>query len=135
MTDAAAHHRGHSKCSAFTFGWLSCRPSLYTVDDLNIESEKKKSRLTFNGNFGQHLTGADVVGGYTFVGSAVVQSHMSHEQLTVLRGLSCRGQTGPAHPAPLELNGVRAVCEALQLQGVSGPETHLVRQAGGVRRS
>lgn len=76
-----------------------------------------------------------MVGGHTFVGSAVTQFNVSDEQLSIPRAVCTRRQARPAHPAPLEPNGMRAVGEALHAQGVAGLEPHLVRQAGGVRRA
>lgn len=94
-----------------------------------------KHQLTFYDDSGQCLTGADVVGGHTFVRSAVTQFNVGYEQLSILCGLcSCR-QARPASPAPFILDGMRAVGEALHVQGISGLEPHLVRQAGGVRRT
>lgn len=89
--------------------------------------------LTSHDHLCQRLAGADVVGGHAFVGSAVAGSEAGDHQFSSLGGLRSCGQTGPAHPAPLKLDGVAAVGQALQNQGVSGPELHLVGQGGGVR--
>ncbi len=83
--------------------------------------------LTSHGDFGERLTGTDVVGGHTFVRPAVGLSDVSYEQLSILGGLgSCR-QVRSSHPTPLELDGIGAVSEALHIQGISGLEPHLVR--------
>lgn len=74
-----------------------------------------------------------MVGGRAFVGSAVAGSQAGDHQFSGLGGLRSRGQARSAHPAPLKLDGVAAVGQALQNQGVSGPELHLVGQGGGVR--
>lgn len=76
-----------------------------------------------------------MVGSHTFVGSAVTQFNVGDEQLSIPRALCTCRQARPAHPGPHELNGMRAVGEALHAQGVSGLEPHLVRQAGGVWRA
>lgn len=91
------------------------------------------ARLTSHDHFGQRLAGADVVGGHAFVGPAVAGSEAGYHQFSSLGGLRPCGQTGSAHAAPLKLDGVAAVGQALQDQGVSGPELHLVGQGGGVR--
>lgn len=100
---------------------------------MDFELPQPKHQLTFYSDFGQRLTGADVVGGHTLVRPAVTQFKVGYEQPSILCGLCSRRQARPAHPAPGELNGMRAVGEALQLQGVSGLEPYLVRQARGVR--
>lgn len=89
--------------------------------------------LTSHNHFGQRLAGADVVGGHAFVGSAVAGFEAGDHQISSLGGLRPCGQTRSAHAAPLKLDGVAAVGQALQSQGVSGPELHLVGQGGGVR--
>lgn len=74
-----------------------------------------------------------MVGGHALVGSAVAGFEAAYHQFSSLGGLcSCR-QTRSAHTAPLKLDGVAPVGQALQDQGVSRLEFHLVRQGGGVR--
>lgn len=65
-----------------------------------------KPQLTFYDHFSQGLAGADVVGGHTFVRSAVAQSDVGNEQPPVLCGLCPGRQAGPARPAPLKLDGM-----------------------------
>lgn len=75
-----------------------------------------------------------MVGGDALVGAAVAHLDLAEEQLAVFGGLRARGKTGPVRPTPLELDGVRAVGQALHAEGVARPQPHHVGHAGGVWR-
>lgn len=75
-----------------------------------------------------------MVGGNTFVRSAVVLLDAGYHQPSICCGHCCGRQAGPAQPSPGEADGMGAVGEALHNQRFSGLEPHLVRQAGGIRR-
>ena len=96
---------------------------------------ERNGQLTFYDDFGDGLTGADVVGGNTFVCSTVTQFHMGVEKFSILGGLCSCGQVPSAHPGPHISNGMRAVSKALQAQSITRSEPNLVRQAGGIWRS
>lgn len=82
---------------------------------INIIMANSEQQLTFNGHFRKCLTGADVVGGHTFVCSSVTLSGVSYLQLSIFSGLRSRRKARPAHPAPREEDGMRAMSETLQV--------------------
>lgn len=89
---------------------------------------------TSDKHFGRGFAGADVIGSHTLVRAAVAHFYLGDGQQASTGCLRPQRESRPVHPAPLELDRVRAVGEALHVQGVACSQLPHVRHAGGVRR-
>lgn len=78
--------------------------------------------LTSHHRFDLGLTGADMVGGHTFVCSAVTELNVGYQQPSIPRNLgSC--SKAPAPTAPREVDGVGPVGQTLHMQGIPRSKT------------
>ena len=75
-----------------------------------------------------------MIGGRAFVDAAVTRAQLTNQQQALAGDPRPGRKGGSAHTAPLELDWMRAVGEALQPEGVARSSRHLVRYGGGVGR-